>query len=655
MRQRPIHADVTKAMKAGRAGTQSAAAAAVRCLAIAWRLASVYDLEHPRVAGAMAAAVERLLALRTEHNGCILHVRGAELCLGAEVLPAEDALEWLRQRLERCGMRAIELLANASVEHLRELLERAREAGRGDPRALVEQWRPDHPGVRLLPMVFDGSFGGDGEASAVPDMAPGPRGSGRGGKGSGNSAGSGSDKGVGASLPEHIGSALGAMLTDAEVTERLRTIETLAANDAERGSSRVNVLQQIGSLLPADVSRDPSAIEKVVKQILARIENDLQEMVRTGAAVRGGALMRQALVVARRFFRTVEAPARPETNLPTGRPQDDAITADVGLLRAEMAKLPPTAFVQLPPAVALARDAKGPARELFGIALHTLWHGQSKHRFEVLPPLLGALLRTHGDDLADIVARYLGQQGRGQDGPRRVLLQCLCASGPAAAAIARHYLDAPLLAATFPELLPLFCRSLGDDDKGLQVLRDGLARVQPLLALGARAGCERSGVLKDPAVVRVLLSIGGPVGDELLPLAACQADRPVQELLVAWLQQQPLPAAEAAVLGGGLPALPNGYLERVIAAWLAKRPFESLRGQTSAALRQAVERRQAAGDPVALLRAIDDLRLCPDDETKALLTRLCKAGRFTRLDGWSRTVRKQAAAVLKHLTSKEKP
>jgi hypothetical protein len=262
-------------------------------------------------------------------------------------------------------------------------------------------------------------------------------------------------------------------------------------------------------------------------------------------------------------------------------------------------------------------------------------------------------VQRDAEQLADLVARYLGQTGRGHDEQRRVLLQCLVAAGPAAAAIAHHYLDAALLAASFPEMLPLYCHALGNDEQGLAILREGLAKVQPMLALGARGAAERSGVLKDPAVVRVLPALSGPLAEELLPLAAQQGDREVQELLLAHLQKQPLPPAEAAALQAGIANLPAGYVERVLAAWLARRPFGSVAAQTSAVLRQAVERLRDLGDPVGLLRAIDDLRLCPDDDTKALLDNLRKAGRFTRFDSWSRTVRKQAAAVLKHLSKED--
>jgi hypothetical protein len=611
--------------------------ALVRAFTTMWRNSRIYAPDHPRVGSAVTAALTEITALRENRGPLLLQVRESTLWVGAASLPiADDDARALVERLREIGWRGIEIGGGCADSDLRTMLDYLqRQRGRPSEQILAG-WPIDPNHLRPLALVYDGHF----DANAVP----GGGGSGSSTAGAGGGAPAGPRRpGRHAQLAPHVQRVLERLGADPEVRRRLQAVDKMTAAGTAEATVSVDVLERIGALLPADVGADAEAIEGVVRTILERVERDLSEVVRLGARVRGGGLLRLALDVARQFFRTSSLPAAAREGLPTGRPEDDKITADVDLLLAEIEDIPPGSKLNLPHASDLVT-----AREVLGAFLHTLIHGNTKVATTKLVTMLRDLFGNHGERLTPVLDPYLrgDRKDAQKEAIRLQILRALVEIGGPAMLCARRYIDAQFLAARFPELLPLCARALGGDPAGREVLRVGLERVAQMLSLGGLEAAERSGVLADPVVVDALLAVGGPVARSLLPVIARQATGPALEQVLAHVRTLPLPPLALATLEVAAASdLPEGHLSRLIVAYQERRPGFANDAESAAILRNNVQRLEDKGELPALLRAIELLRLAPGEETELLLQRLMHRRRLVPWDRRSRAIRATARAT----------
>lgn len=616
------------------------ARALLRRITTMWRNASIYAQDHPRVQGAVTAVLDHLASFGTGDRSVL--VREGRLHLGGSSFDLDDdEAAVLVTRLREVGLRGIELTADCAASDLVEFLQAARRNRHRRAEELTGKWPTDHARLRALPLVFDGDFQAEGSgdkaaagvaAAARARSAPrAPR--------------------TPPPLPPAVRQALQQLVNDEETRQRLQTVSDLTTGDGEDRTTSVPLLERLGQLLPADVGNDTEAIVGTVRTILARVERDLSEVVRRGARVRGSDLMRQALTVARTVFGTTAAPARPSDVLPAGRPEDEAIVADVDLLLGEFEELPDDE--RMFPAGLGAEGDLATAREQFGICLFLVAHGRRNGGHPGAQKRLAQLLSRHGETLRAEWEPYVvaNQLGKGREAERRAVLQAMLEAGSETLTPLRPYLDAGFFAATFPDSLSGCVRALGNDDPGRSVLRQGLQLVGPMLQLGGVAAAERCGALADERVVATLLELDTPEVRELLPAIARQATGPAQRSLLRFVLALELAPGPRAVLEAATDAadLPPTFLARLLAAWCKQRTTPSLVGECAELLLANAQQRLAANDAPGLLAAIPPLAHSPLPETRALLTMLGKRGRWTLWDRQSRAVRRAAQQALARL------
>ncbi|MBL8736244.1 MAG: hypothetical protein JNL12_07465 [Planctomycetes bacterium] len=613
------------------------ARAQLRRVTTMWRNVCVYPPEHPRVTAAVAAVLQHLASVPAAERA--VHVRDGQLhlCGASFPLDDDDALA-LVARLQEVGLRGFELTEACTPADVIAFLQAARQNRRQSSDPLVTRWPGDHPRLRALPLSFDGGF---------QDGPVGP-----GGKGGAKSPRTNRPAGAPSSLPTPVRAALQQVAADPEILARLRQLEQMTDGGAGGDNVTLPLLDHLGRLLPADVGHDPAAIAATVRTILSRVERDLGEVVHRGARVRGSDLMRQALTMARTVFGTSATPMRRSGTLPAGRPEDEAIVADVDLLRTEFSGLPDDPMLALP--VDVATGNASTAKEMFGICLHVVVQSRGKVGQGTGGPRrhLVRLLESQGKALRGTWGAYVhAATGNRRDAERRVVLQALLDGAAADAAAIRPMVDAAFFAASFPESLAGCVRLLGGDEPGRAVLRQGLQLVSPLLQLGGADATERCGALADPLVVATLLELGAPEVRELLPSIARQATGAAQDVVLEHVRKLDLaPAAKALLaLVPQASALPPTFLPRLLAAWLRQPSTPTMTQECHELLRDAVRRQLGSGTLTEKAAAVAALGTAPDPQTRSMLQELARNGRWTRWDLVSRTIRKAARATLANL------
>lgn len=615
------------------AGAESARAL-LRRITTMWRNASIYAPEHPRVQGAVAAVLGHFGYAATTDRSVLVR-EGKLLLCGASFELDDDDAAVLVARLREVGLRGFELTPEATPNDLVEFLQTARRQRHRGASELVAKWPADHGRLRALPLVFEGDFQADvAGGKPATGTTPRPR--------------AARAPATPPPLPPAVRTALQQLVADPETQARLASMAELTHEDGEARTTTLPLLERLGQLLPADVGHDVAAIATTVRTILARVERDLGEVVRRGARVRGSDLMRQALTLARTVFGTSATPANHGDALPSGRPEDEAITADVDLLLGEFAELPDDER-SFPSSIGAEQDL-ATARELFGICLHLVAHDRraggragARHR-------LAQLLSRHGETLRAEWEPYVaaGNGGKGRDAERRAVLQAMLDADAAALQPLRPHLDAAFFAATFPDSLGGCVRALGGDEAGRTTLRQGLALVGPILQLGGVAAAERCGCLGDERVVATLLELDTPEVRELLPAMGRQANAASQQRLLQFARSLELAPAVRAVLGSvaDAAALPPTFLARLFAAWTKQRGTPLLAGECAELLLANAQQCLANHDHQGLLAAIPRLVHSPLPETRALLLQLRSRGRWTRWDRTSRAIRRCAGEAL---------
>ena len=610
-------------------------------LAAALKNAAIYPLTHPRVATAAEAAVEQLRAHASKQGQVDVAVNEEGVAVAGTMIPDNTpGAQWLAQRLRDVGLRGIEFAADCTMVDVSEFAALLNGCRGRDRATLLSQWPKGHARLRPLQLMFTGRYSADGESSEVTNSSAPPR---------------EADAGTGGERRRqhrpHVQAVLDRLSADTDVQQRLLAIEQNCVDPANVTERQIDLLDAIADLMPADVSNDPHQIEEAVKGILARVEVQLGEIVRRNAKVKGADLLRKALAVAPKYFKTKATQQTVRKDLPSGRPEDEKIVASLELLLEELAALPAAADLRLPSAK--KQDANDPTlgRELCGICLHVLANAADTAITKAAEQHLAIAFASHGAWLGDLLDVYVrqGSQSAALSAPTRArLLRSLVDAGLGPLLRSRGHVDAEFVARGFPELLPLASRLLGGDEDGLRTLRQGLELLATILPLGGAAAAAKAGALLDPIVVTALTRVGGDVILQFVPHAATHGTRQIRQLLLDYARGLPLAAAEAAALASveSVDELPRDYLQQVLLAAARHKVEGPLQMATCRLLRAAVERGKGRLTHELYLAAIDNLRYAPEPETNALLRELAKMGLFTCIGQKAREVRLRARATL---------
>lgn len=618
----------------------------VTALATALKNISIYPPDHPRVEGAAKDFVGPLAQAGSRHVWHVLSMRGERFRLGRQTVPTTSVpVSWLVRRFRDAGLRGVEFADDCSVADVLRFADVLNRSRARTGATFESQWQQGEARIRPLYLVFDGQHleaetdemehaGSDGAGDADASMP-----------------GSVSGSGSAALHSPRLASLMKQVTSTPEVQERLRAIERCSAAIDDFDLREVDLLAAIAELLPADVSADANQVAEAVEEILVRVEIELGELLRRNAKVRGADLLRRALEVARKYFHSKAVDQKPQRDLPSGRPEDARIVADLDLLLGEVERLPEDTGLRLPPADQLQAQAPALAGELLGIYLHTLANHTNPNTDRALQAALRQVLTLSGANLVEVLDAYVrpksGEPPLSRADRLRVI-GMLVDAGLVALVRQQHYVDAETITRDFPESLPLAARILGDDAEGLAVLRAAFDALSPVLAIGGVQAAAKAGVLTDPRVIEVLVAIGGDVILPLLIEAAGNDSLLVRKTLLDYLRTLRLPPAEAAVCRAATDAalVPREYVQNLLTATTQKRLDTTLRTSSGQLLRRAIETAEGRLSPEATLVAIDDLVHVPTAETRALLRRLATAGRFTRFGAHARAVRRHARATL---------
>lgn len=620
-------------------------------LATALRNIAIYPAAHPRFATAAAELVERMV-VRTQ--GCrplLVGQRDNQLVVDNVAIPARSGQPaWLLQRFRDAGLRAVAFTAACTVDDVVAFGTTLRQARQGTP--FLALWPADHERVRVHDLVFAGDFVGDvagDDADAATGDAADPLGLDGGAAGGTGTATRTTD----AATLRQRRTLRERLAADGEVTARLATIEERCGQPADGASQEFDLLTAVTALLPADVATQPELLLQTVRTALDRMAVELPVLLQRGGQIQGADVLRLAMGVARKYFRTEVQERQATGELPSGRPGDDAVAPDLAKLLEELAALPTVACPLLPAADALRADAPLVAKELLGIHLHTF--ANTTHG-EVRAKARQRLVRMFADlDQArsKVVEAYLG---RPQETPpvgvalHTELLEMLVEAGRQQLVQRLGHVDAAFVAKGFPESLGLAARVFGTQPEHRATLREGLESLALVIAAGGATAAAKTGVLRDVAVVEMLLPVGGAVANRLLQEAA-QTTPEIRRRLVAHLLAGELPPAEAAALRAFEPAdlVPVPYLRELLRAQEQGRIDAKLRASSAAILRDLVTDGLEHLPEPRLVAAIRELRHLADPETRRLLETLAAHRRLRPLDPRARAIRRCASQVLEEL------
>lgn len=615
-------------------------AALAELLAATLRNVGIYPADHPRV---VVPATELLARLHQKAEGLttMVYSAGEQIVFDRVPIPTSDSrAAWLLQRFREAAMRGVEFAHDCTAEDVIGFAQalHTTQSRRGTPLAML--WPRDHARLRAFDLVYAG-FHGEREFDTTLD----------------SSATDTEQSAIRAANPHETVTAqkqarvLARLSTDDGLREQLATIQSACADAGDEPQRRVDLLTAITDLMPVDLTADPERAAVVAQEVLKRIEQEMERTKGARASVPGAEVLRRALAIARKYF-VAEAPRKSLVmNLPTGRPEDERITADPQALLAELAALPDTGNYRLPPVSEFSPKAPAMARQLLGIYLHLFTRTERAHVIAALKPILTQHLTVIDDNLIDVLDDYLrprhDEHAIAELGRRR-LLHFLGDIGKLPFLRDRAYIDAEFVMRGFPESLPLAARALGSDPAGLKVFQDGLRALAPVLAIGGVRAATVAGVLNDEPTIAALTAIGGEQVLPLLVQAAASSTAPIRVHLLAYARTRELAAPEKALLADPAvaPMLTSDYVRELYDAIARRRVQPTLRTMTARLLGQIVERGLESMPIEALCQAIDNLRHVPTPGIAKQLAELANQGRFTNFSARSRAIRRAAKAAL---------
>lgn len=612
------------------AAPREGAASLIAAFVAVARNLTIYPPAHPRVSAAAGEFVEQLAQHNASATSLTLAVRGDELLVDGKAASCDArSRSYLTKRLRECGLRSAEFKTGCAADDVVAFASALNKFRARVGLTFFAEWK-ENASIVPLPLVFAGHH----DASATDNGAP------------ADDAGHDVEVASQPAAPSPLRQVLGQLARSPIVRNCLNAIESQTRTNPGEETLEVDLLASIEQLMPVDIAQDPRLIEEAVAQIMARIEDSLSDLVRKNAKVKGAELLRVALGIARKYFSTAAPAPTPQAELPSGRPEDVAIVADLGLLQQELAQLPKGAGLQLHAPANLGEPGNIGAGML-GILLHTLAGSENASVVAEAKHRIKGMLPGCRNQLGPLLDAYLAPTSSASWQSRLRILDLLVETGQVALVRQRGLVDAAFVSSTFPEGLAMAARVLSDDARAASILREGLAKLASALDHGGTLAAVKTGGLCDPAVVRALLAAGGPQAASLLAAVAATTAQAERQVLLDAVRACRLPEVETAVLRSFESAakLPREYLPSLVSA-VALGQFEPLRAANGALLRRYVQQGIGRLSHAAVLDAVQNLALVPGPDTEALLVTLAEAGRFTRFSASARALRRCARDVL---------
>jgi hypothetical protein len=500
-------------------------------------------------------------------------------------------------------------------------------------RTFAARWPGAHPSVRPLELVFEGLHAEHGVLATR-----------------------------GAVRDDSKNGLLDELAAKPRVRELMQAIEA-SCTDGLGGSeatAQMDVLAGIVDLLPVELLGDPDSAASAVERVLAQIGDNVIRVLQDEGSVSNAEITRTAVNVAKKYFVQTNqpvAPALPVTVLAAGRPEDEAITADLDQLLEELAQLPADPGLRLPTSTAISSSPEL-AAELLGIYLQVLIQTERPSTLRALAVCLPKALEHADESRFQVLDFYLQSAGSGAqaaltDDRRLELLGILERSAHAGLVCARGYVDGGLVARTFPASLPLMARLL-DSEPGRLILADGLRQIGPQRLLSGSDVLRAKGLLAEPALLAAIPLIGSELVLPIIRRLATIETPAAKAVVVGYLRQLPLPPCESAALRHVEPAteLTGRYLEQLTRMVADSTPSDPRAQQASGQLLRRYVTKQFAGAPhkrqLELIRMLADV---PDNETVLTLHQLSRPGRsLMRFTRRARALRKQVLEVLRQLS-----
>jgi hypothetical protein len=592
---------------------------------------TIYPSHHPRVRRGIEEFLAALAASATPYR---LLLRDAEFAADGATFAAEHtALQWLADRYRDASLRMLEIEPRANVDVVLRLATFLREARRTGAAGAMKAWTGGADGVQLHAIVFEGRPDQPGDASS--DLA----------STNGTVGGGG---GSGPQLPAGVREALAAV-RDSEAYQRHRAkIEQVARESLGNDHRDVDLLATIAHLLPAEIAHNPELVHDTVARVLEIVANEVDELTAGRRKVAGGRLLQRAIEVARSYFPSAVAQKPLARALPSGRPEDARITADLAALLAEYDEIPPddrSLRDVLAASVHAALD-----RELLGVHLHLFAAGHDtaaagEHTTRTLgrcapsrPELLGAYLLAPNADRLPPARRLRFVQMLVDAGHRRV--------------VAEHgYLDAELIVRGFPHSLAQAIAVFDGDARLPALLREALAMLARTLP-GEIDGLLRTGLLKQATLLRALAAADSPEAHQLLLAAAASHALEARPVLLDCLRARQLPQPEALVLRTHPNAemLPSAWLRALFSGCVRNRYDDALRAATGDLLIAALapERDLAEAERLAIVDQLDEL---PRATAEPVLVGLTRGG-WRQWSAKARAFRRAAKRTLQRLRAR---
>lgn len=597
----------------------ASASARVTVLATALKLTTIYPETHPRVIASLEAFLADVSALT---KACAVVVRDLSLyCDGAAVEGSSPAIAWLIERFRATGWRGIAVDPRCAMEELLLLAAQLRRNRQADPAADGQHWSTPH--VQAVPMVFDGKHA-DGAPAAEGEPGSLWRG--------------------GADLAPPVRDALVKVASSPEFLAQLAQLDQVANAEDFSAHRDLDLLSTIASVIPAEIANSPEQIPAIVSRVLETVLADMRRLTAGNRKVRGGSLVMRAIELARNFFGSTLTAKPAAKGLPSGRPEDERIQANLASLLQEHAALPreDRSLDQL------LQESLGEklGHELLGVCFHGAAKVTSSSAGQTR---LIQLLAECGKDQQDLLDTYL--RGRGVDALtpdlRLRLIGWLVQAGQSELVRARGYLDEELMLGCFPRSLPVLVKVHAGSAHGLDLLRSVLQRMSVTLVAGGIEVATQGGALYAEGVLPALLAVGSEEAKAMVLAAADHDPRASRLVLADFLRRVALPEPAALVLRiyPNVESLPGQYLRNLYAAFAQQRYDATIRTATGELLREALATRTslALADQMAI---VDHMYLVPDRVTERLLAGLVRKGWLRFWDRKARQLGRQASRRL---------
>ncbi|MCA8977544.1 MAG: hypothetical protein KDC98_22665 [Planctomycetes bacterium] len=335
--------------------------------------------------------------------------------------------------------------------------------------------------------------------------------------------------------------------------------------------------------------------------------------------------------------------------LPSGRPEDEVIGADLDALLDEIAALPPAAQPEIVREEIVNCDSKPLARQLLGVYLHLYFTDAAQSARALIAQPLRRTIAALGPEAGPILDPYLAPNGenRTTNRDRLELLELIDQANQHRLIAARGYIDRDLVIAGFPDILSLFSRAFGDTPQAREILREAGRSLGESLEETTFAATGIATDQLSARVVRSLLAAGGDVAGDTIRQATASGRLDLFAAILDHLEHATLPPAERLALATltAQDGDAGSFLELACACAESGEVNPELRQRSGELLRRRAREARHGGNRQHLLKSIEDLAVVPDRATLDLLGELARRPHWYSWCDSERDVRAKAKQI----------